>query len=173
MTTRCGNCELAEKFRARVMTPAELRECAPLGWTDATPTGGEFRSGPYDDLPPLPPPLPRQPVKHAYHIEGDRFFGQALCIALQRELKWAHAAIDLYRAGEPLNIGMAGEQKDQILDVVEYLGKLSPEDRKRWMRELLDHSCWNCGSEMNKWGACETCRAKRAEELVPIGSASE
>jgi hypothetical protein len=93
---RCEACVLAVKLRAHVLTPVEQRELAPLGWTNAMPVGGDFRPSWKDDLRPLPPPLPRQSVAHAYNLDRDKFFGRALCHDLARELQWAQAGVDVY-----------------------------------------------------------------------------
>lgn len=59
---------------------------------------------------------------------------------------------------------MTGRQKDKILGLVDYLrDKLSSEERKEWMGELLDHVCWHCGAELGKaMRACEACGAQVA-----------
>ena len=96
--TRCGDCELVEKLRERIMSPPERQNCCPLAWTASTPSSGQeghFRPSFEDELRDAPT-QPPQPMEHRYHVDGDRFVGQALCVAFRTELKWVEAGIDVY-----------------------------------------------------------------------------
>lgn len=58
---------------------------------------------------------------------------------------------------------MTGETKDRVLEVVSMLGALDAAQRRLFMRELLDHVCQKCGSELPKFDACTTCGMERPD----------
>lgn len=65
----------------------------------------------------------------------------------------------------PLSEDMAGETKDVVLDVMKYVSRLTGNQRKAFMEEFLDHVCWRCGTELPKYGPCESCNALRPDEV--------